>query len=445
MSGLVAERRRLGRTEVEVTALGFGAAPIGNLYRAVDEDAARAAVAAAFTAGVRYFDTAPYYGFGLSELRLGAALSKLGPQHHAVVSTKVGRVLRSITNVDGTQERFGFRSPQPYEPVFDYTYDGVMRSYESSLARLGRERIDILFVHDLGRATHGPDDHKRFREFMEGGYSALKRLRDSGAVGAIGLGVNEWQICERALAHADFDVFLLAGRYTLLEQTALDSFLPECARRKVSIVAGGPFNSGILALGTRSAEPLHYNYAPAPPEVISQVARIEEVCARHGVPLAAAALQFPLMHPQVAAVIPGLADAAQVQQAQELLAVNIPNAFWSDLHTAGLLHPAAPTPSTTPMLSPLILLHESDNVLVCRSTIRKGMPLNIDGETVSAAVDVAVGHKVARRAMPVGTKVIKYGAPIGSMTAAVALGGHVHLHNMRSDYIASHTREGRAS
>lgn len=438
MSNLAGERRRLGKTEVQVTALGFGAAPIGNLYRAVGEEAAQAAVKAALDAGIHYFDTAPYYGFGLSESRLGTALPP-----GAVVSTKVGRLLRSTGHVDSGIARYGFQSPQPYEPVFDYTYEGVMRSYESSLERLKRERIDVLFVHDLGPATHGQQDEARFREFMDGGYRALRSLRDSGAVGAIGLGVNEWQICERVLAQADFDVFLLAGRYTLLEQTALESFLPTCAQRGISIVVGGPFNSGILAVGTRGPGPVYYNYEPAPPDIVERVKRIEQVCESQAVPLAAAALQFPLMHSQVSAVIPGLATAHEVTEAVKLLGVKIPDAFWSALRKEGLLHPAAPTRMPMDTRSPLILLHEDDNVLVCRSTIRKGALLLIDGQQATAKVDVAVGHKIARRALSAGAKVFKYGAPIGSMTAPVDLGDHVHLHNMRSDYIPSHTREGR--
>jgi D-threo-aldose 1-dehydrogenase len=424
MSSLALERRQLGRTKVSVTALGFGAAAIGNLYRPVLDEAARSVVEGALRAGIGYFDTAPYYGFGLSEMRLGEVLKA-----QATVSTKVGRVLVPDATATVTQERHGFFSPRPFKPIYDYSYDGVMQSYQSSRQRLQRERIDVLLVHDLGRATHGEDDDARFREFMEGGYRALRELRDSGAVGAIGLGVNEWQVCERVMAHGDFDVFLLAGRYTLLEQSALETFMPECARRNISIIVGGPFNSGILASGTRGPGPIYYNYEPAPPDVIQRVARIEAICDDFKVPLAAAALQFPLRHPQVSSVIPGIADAKQLAAALELMNVAIPNELWDAL---------APRPRR----SPLILLHENDNVLVCGATVRQGAVFEIDGQTVTASVDIPVGHKVARHDMPAGAKVIKYGAPIGSMSAPVARGAHVHLHNMRSDYISSHTREG---
>ncbi len=212
----------------------------------VEDAVAFATVQSALAEGILYIDTAPHYGFGLSEKRLGAALAELDPQRRVVVSTKVGRRLDPRPNADLSQARQGFVSPEPFESVFDYSYDAVMRSYEDSRARLRRD-IDVLYVHDLGRRAHGDQHPKLFAEFMEGGYRALRQLRDGGAVRAIGLGVNEWEVCEEALAHGDFDIMLLAGRYTLLEQGALDTFLPLCQRRKISIVVGGPYNSGILA------------------------------------------------------------------------------------------------------------------------------------------------------------------------------------------------------
>ena len=267
-----------------------------------------------------------------------------------MVSTKVGRLLVPV-EADPNEERHGFVGAAPFEPVFDYSYDAVMLSFEDSRRRLGRERIDILLAHDLGRATHG-DDHKRhFRAFFEGGYKAMRDLRDGGVVGAIGLGVNEWQVCEDSLAHGDFDAFLLAGRYTLLEQTALDSFLPLCEQRGCSIILGGPFNSGILVEGVNGGHTPHYNYEPAPPHIIEQVRRLEAICAAHGVPLAAAALQFPLAHPAVACVIPGMADKRQVAEALRLADVEIPQALWRDLKGDGLLHPAAPTPNPETVVS----------------------------------------------------------------------------------------------
>ena len=329
--------RPLGRTRTTVPQLGFGAAGIGNLYTAVSDDAARETVEAALAEGIAYFDTAPHYGFGLSETRLGAVLPA-----SAKVSTKVGRRLRPAPDVDPLAERHGFVAAAPFEPVFDYSHDGVMRAFEDSLARLGRDHIDVLLAHDLGAATHGADDAARRREFFEGGYRAMRTLRDSGAVGAIGLGVNEWEICDAALDEAEFDVFLLAGRYTLLEQTALDRFLPRCAARGVSIIVGGPFNSGVLVEGIRPGA--HYNYAPAPTEILDRVRRLEAVCLSHATPLAAAALQFPLAHPQVASVIPGMSNPAQVRQARAWAAHVIPQGLWDDLRGEGLLHPQAPAP-----------------------------------------------------------------------------------------------------
>jgi D-threo-aldose 1-dehydrogenase len=318
--------------------LGFGAAALGNLYTAVSDENARAAVDAALAAGLNYFDTAPHYGFGLSESRLGGLLP--GSAH---ISTKVGRRLVPI-EAPTDAVRHGFAGAAPFEPVFDYSYDGVMAAFEASLARLGRERVDVLLAHDLGRMTHGETHPAQLRTFLEGGYRAMVELRQAGLAGAIGLGVNEWEVCLEALSHADFDVFLLAGRYTLLEQSALDRFLPTCAAKGVSVIVGGPFNSGVLVEDAASGAPLHYNYAPAPKEIVERVARLREVCRDHGVALPAAALRFPLAHPAVISVIPGLASAAQVRQALSWLDAPIPVAFWSDLRHAGLLHADAPAP-----------------------------------------------------------------------------------------------------
>jgi D-threo-aldose 1-dehydrogenase len=228
--------------------------------------------------------------------------------------------------------------------VFDYTYDAIMRSYEASRQRLRRDRIDILYGHDIGRFTHGEDHDRRFAEFMQGGYRAMRELRDSGAVGAIGLGVNETAICEQVLAEGELDVVLLAGRYTLLEQDSLETFLPLCEQRDVKIVLGGPYNSGILAKGTKRGGELHYNYEPAPPEIVARVAAIEAVCEAHGVPLAAAALQFPLAHPQVVSVIPGMNSPRQVAEAVRLMDIQIDPGLWSDLKEQGLIRAGAPIP-----------------------------------------------------------------------------------------------------
>ena len=327
--------------------LGFGAGSIGNLYRAMPDTVAAETIATAWNLGLRYFDTAPHYGFGLSERRLGGGLATLDPQARAIVSTKVGRSLDPRPDDDLNAVRQGFVSPEPYQSVFDYSYDAVMRSYEDSRRRLRRERIDILYAHDIGRFAHGDDHPRRMREFLDGGYRAMRELRDGGAVGAIGLGVNETAVCEEVLAHGNLDVILLAGRYTLLEQDALTTFLPLCARRGVAIVLGGPYNSGILAKGVRHGGEVHYDYAPAPAAIVGRVGGIEDICAAHGVPLAAAALQFPLAHPQVVSVIPGMANPRQVAEAHRLMALPIPDGLWRDLRDAGLIRADAPTPSST--------------------------------------------------------------------------------------------------
>ncbi|OYW80955.1 MAG: pyridoxal 4-dehydrogenase [Asticcacaulis sp. 32-58-5] len=329
----------VGKTGVRVPALGFGAAAIGNLYRPLSDQAARACVTAALDASIAYFDTAPRYGHGLSERRLGMTLPT-----NAVISTKVGRVLSPITPPPPGTERHGFVDGDPFEEHFDYSYDGVMRSFETSLLRLKRERIDILLAHDLGRLTHGPDHDHHLKAFLEGGLKALQTLKAEGRIGAIGLGVNETAICDQVLDHADVDAILLAGRYTLLEQNPLDAFLPRCVARNVSIILGGPFNSGILISGVKGDQVPFYDYAPAPSEIINRVRRIEEVCADHGVPLAAAALQFPLAHPAVVSVIPGMATPDEVRSNTALFNHPIAPAVWDDLKTAGLIPAAAPTP-----------------------------------------------------------------------------------------------------
>lgn len=334
-------RRRLGRTELSVTELGLGAAPLGNLYVPVSDPTAHATVAAALEAGVRYLDTAPFYGFGLSERRVGAALAGRGD---VVVSTKVGRLLQPDEGVTDDALRFGFRSPLPFRPVFDYSYDGVMRSWQDSLTRLRVPRVDLLYVHDIGRVTHAGNHQAILGQLREGGgLRALAELRAARDISAFGIGVNEIDVCLEVLEEADLDVILLAGRYTLLEQEALDHLLPECRRRGTSVVIGGPYNSGILATGTGSSEP-RFNYAPAPRHIIERVRRIEGICERHGVTLAAAALQFPLAHPQVASVIPGLGRPDRVAETLSLYRRQIPIGLWQDLKLQGLIRADAPTP-----------------------------------------------------------------------------------------------------
>ncbi len=332
--------RRLGRTAVRLTELGFGGAPLGNLFTSVAETTACRAVEVAFEAGLRYFDTAPLYGHGLSEGRLGRVL-RTYPREAFVLSTKVGRRLESCDAraVDGG----AYVDLPSCRPVYDYSGDGVLRSVEASLARLHLDRIDILLIHDIDAVTHGPvGQSERYREALSGAYPVLDRLRREGAVGAIGLGVNEWQVCQRAAEDGDFDCFLLAGRYSLLDQGALDTFLPLCLRGRIGVVIGGAFNSGILVSGAvRGAT---YDYRPAPPTVQARTQALERVCRSHGVPLAAAALQFPLAHPAVASVIVGMRSAEEVSQNLAFRYHPIPGGLWRDLKTERLLPREAPTP-----------------------------------------------------------------------------------------------------
>lgn len=334
---------RLGSSARRLTPLGFGGAAIGNLYRSVSDADAHASVAAAWTAGVRYFDVAPHYGFGLAESRLATALADLDTGGEALISTKVGRVLEPIAADQAHGQRHGFVDAAAFEPRFDYSHDGVMRSLEASLKRLDRVHIDILLAHDLGAATHGAADADRWAQFMDGGYKAMLSLRDQGVVRAIGLGANEAAVCRRALDQGDFDVFLLAGRYTLLEQTPLEDFLPACEAAGVSIIVGGPFNSGVLACAA-PAENAHYDYAAPPAWVTEKVAALRGVCARFGVELPAASLQFPLAHPAVVSVIPGAADAEEARLAAARMAARIPAACWQALLSEGLIDAHAPIP-----------------------------------------------------------------------------------------------------
>jgi len=341
--GQTLRRRRIGRTQLQVSELGLGAASLGNLYRPMSDEDARATLISATTAGITYVDTAPYYGFGLSERRVGDALRG---NRNMVVSSKVGRLLCPIHEAVDDRERCGFRSAMPFYPTFDYTYDGVMRSWEASLHRLGLSRVDLLYVHDIGRATHGELHEEKFRELTRGGgLQALSQLRSDGAISAVGIGVNEIDICLEILREFDLDVVLLAGRYTLLEQDALDALFPRCAIRETSIVVGGPYNSGILATGTRGDVPMYFNYERAPLSVVERVRRIEFVCERYEVPLAAAALQFPLAHPQVASVIPGVGHASRIAQTLELYRLPIPEELWAELKADELIRSDAPTPS----------------------------------------------------------------------------------------------------
>jgi D-threo-aldose 1-dehydrogenase len=333
------ERKKLGRTELALSVLGFGGTGLGNMYSAMTERSAALTLQAAHAAGLRYFDTAPLYGHGLSELRTGSGLRSFADPS-VVVSTKVGWRLKPA---HGAPSGAGlFQNITAFTRFNDYSFDGAMRSFEDSLNRLGVDRIDILLIHDVDRRNQGERQPEVFRTAMNGAYKALLSLRSQGLVKAIGCGLNEWEACQQFAEAGDFDCFLLAGRYTLLEQEALETFLPLCERRGIGIILGGPYNSGILASG--AVKDAWFNYEPAPLEILSKVAQIEEVCARHAVPLKAAALQFPLFHPCVASVIPGTRSPEELNENLRMLRLSIPRALWDELKTRKLLHPAAPTP-----------------------------------------------------------------------------------------------------
>ena len=334
-----AAARPLGRRGAKVSQLGVGTAPFGSAA-ATDSDAAvRGAFGALFAAGLRYFDTAPFYGLGLAEHRLGACMRGID-RRALVVSSKVGRLMRPLAD-SVAQGASGGR--YPFEVAFDYSYDGTLRSLEHTLQRLGTNRIDVALIHDVNRRWQGDLVEQRYAEAMGGAYRALTELRDAGVIQAIGVGVNDWEILLRFAADGDFDCFMLAGRYTLLDHTALDRFMPECERRGIGVLMAAPFNSGILATGARPGATFFYVEAEA--EVMARTRRIEAVCARHRVAIAAAALQFPLAHPAVSSVVTGMRNPAEAQQNLAHLRAAIPADFWRELKTEGLIAEAAPVPA----------------------------------------------------------------------------------------------------
>jgi D-threo-aldose 1-dehydrogenase len=332
-------RRPLGRTALQVSALGFGTAPLGDLYLHLDDSAAIAAVERALALGINLIDTSPLYGHGLSEHRCGTAIRRL-PRDQIILCTKVGRWM------DPFHERgsgSGFFGGQPHRAVVDYSYDGTMRSVEQSLLRLGTDRLDLLLIHDVDVWTHGADAiEERFAEAMAGAYVALDRLRSEGVVAGIGIGVNEAEMCVRFALAGSFDTMLLAGRYSLLEQPALEHFLPLAQQRGIGVMLGGVFNSGILATGAVNGA--KYNYQDAPPEILAKVAGIERICAAHGVALPTAALHFALGHPAVASVVLGAETPQEVERNVAGLSAAVPAALWSDLKAERLLDANAPVP-----------------------------------------------------------------------------------------------------
>ena len=319
------ETREIGATGLRVTTLGVGGAPVGNDVADHEEALGIAAVQRSYESGIRYFDTAPIYGLGRSERRIGRALAGI-PRGQFVISTKVGRLL---------EPRGGSGSGEP-EIVFDWTRDGVMRSFDESLQRLGMDRVDIALLH-------GPQDH--YEAAIGEAYAALADLRSQGVITAIGAGMNDWETPARFAREGDFDCFLIAGRYTLLDQTALAEFLPLCEEKGISVILGGPYNSGILA--SDLSDEATYQYVKAPAEILERARRIGSVCRDYGVPLNAAALQFGLAHPAVASTIPGVRSSSEVDDNVRAMTNPIPNALWEDLKDQGLLDRGAPVPTGT--------------------------------------------------------------------------------------------------
>lgn len=336
------DKVKFGRVDLEVTPFGFGTAPIGNIFREIDEDTSNAMIQHAWESGVRYFDTAPLYGHGLSELRTGHSL-RWKDRDEFVLSSKVGRILKPAAKAD--IDFAPWTNAGRFNMHFDYSYDGTMRSIEDSLQRLNLERMDICFIHDIDAPAHGDEQPEVFKQAMDGCWKALSKLRDEGLVKAIGVGVNEWEVCHAALEQRDFDCFLLAGRYTLLEQESLDKFLPLCAERGAAVVLGGGFNSGILATG--AIEGAKYNYVPAPHEIMDRTRKIEAVCAEYRVPLPAAAMQFVVAHPAIKSFVAGTRTVDQLAQNLKWFSHPIPTQFWSTLKTKRLLREDAPTPEET--------------------------------------------------------------------------------------------------
>ena len=337
--------RELGGTGLALTTLGLGCAAMAGNHRPVADADIAAAIDEGLASGIGYVDTAPFYGFGRSERFVGDALRGgardadgiVGADGGHVLSTKAGRLLRPGAAPE--PDARDWPGCLPFTPVYDYSYDGVMRSFEDSLQRLGLARIDILLLHDIGRMQHGAEANAPlFHDAMTGGYRALDELRRAGDIKGIGLGVNEREVCLEAMRHGDWDCFLLAGRYTLLEQGPLDDLFPACEKAGTGIILGGPYNSGILAGGDT------WNYAKAPPDVVAKARRIGAVCDSHSVPLPAAALQFPLGSPLVASVIPGPRSRAEARQNVEWFGMDIPASLWSDLASEGLLADGTPLP-----------------------------------------------------------------------------------------------------
>ena len=329
-------------TDLVFSAIGLGTAPMGDLYELLDEKTQISTIEQAYRSGVRLVDTSPHYGNGLAESRTGAGIRDV-PRDDIIVSTKIGRVMDPFRKpAERNKDVYspGFAGGFAHAPSFDYSYDGTMRSVEQSLLRMGLARIDILLIHDCDVWTHGADAQRRFKEAMDGAYRALDKLRSEKTVAAIGFGINEADTCVKFARAGDFDVAMMAGRYSLLIQTGLAEFLPLAVEKKMGVMLAGVFNSGILATG--AVPGAHFEYAPAPAEIMDRVRNIEAVCAHHATPLRRAALQFAMGHPAVVSVVLGAVKPGEVEANVADAGQPVPAGLWSDLKSAGLLDPAVP-------------------------------------------------------------------------------------------------------
>lgn len=335
--------RQLGKSEVAVTSVGFGTVPLAGFKAKASYSDFEAVIKAAYEGGVKYFDCAPMYGFGKSEYYLGHALRELGIRQDVVVSTKVGRVLKAASKVKKLDTVYGIEwvEPLPFLDTYDYTYDGIMRSFEDSQVRLALDYIDVLLVHDLGRAWHGDQADIYWEQIRKSGYKALDELRSSRAVSAVGLGVNETESVVTVAREFNIDCALIAGRYTLLNQAPLEGAFAELQERNVSVIAGGVFNSGILATGVKG-KGATYDYGAVPEDVVNKVRTIEDICQKHRVPLSSVAIEFVLMHPAVATVVLGAQNVAEVRENLTSSGTKIPAQLWTDLKEAGIVPENAP-------------------------------------------------------------------------------------------------------
>ena len=332
------KKRQLGSTSLFVTELSFGGASIGNLYNRCTNEAALETLSASWDLGIRYFDTAPEYGNGLSEHRMGNMLRDR-PRDQYILSTKVGDLLYAIHNQIPLSNKF--IDQLPFHLMYDYSYEGVMRGFEDSLQRLGLNQIDILLVHDLDPIIHDQEYFlHHFKTYMDSGYKALTKLREEGIIKAIGLGVKQWEVCAEAMKHGDYDCFMLQGNYTLLEQPALSGFMDDCIKKRISILLAGPYASGILATGPIKGA--YFHHTEADECILKRVQRIQDICHSYNTPIQAAAIQFPLHHPAITSVVVGSASAQSMRDNVNYLTFNVPLVLWEELKSAGIISKQAP-------------------------------------------------------------------------------------------------------